>query len=93
MDDQVARIDQHPVAMRQAFDAERAEAGLLQVARQPFSDRADMTVRTADATTMWSPRADLPRCRLRYSSAFASSRLARTVFKAFPEDLARLPGA
>ena len=47
VDDHVAGIDQHPVERAHAFDAEIADAGVLQVAEQPVGDGADMAVRPA----------------------------------------------
>ena len=47
MDDDVARIDQHPVGAGQAFDARLAETGILQRLEELFGDGGDMAVRTA----------------------------------------------
>ncbi len=47
MDDDIADIDQHPVAMRQAFNAHRAKPGLFEVSCQMIGDGADVAVRTA----------------------------------------------
>jgi hypothetical protein len=44
VDDNVASIDQHPIAMRHAFDA-RHNAGFMQVFDYPVGDRPDMAVR------------------------------------------------
>ena len=46
MNDHVARIDQHPVAMRYAFDP-GGNAGLVQILDDPVGDRADMALRPA----------------------------------------------
>ncbi len=45
VDDDVAGVDQHPVAMRHALDAHAADAGLVQILEHAIRDRADMTVR------------------------------------------------
>ena len=47
MDDDVAAIDQHPVASRQAFDLGLAMAGVLERAHDVVGQGADVTVRTA----------------------------------------------
>ena len=47
MDDHVARVDEHPVALGSALDLGIAVAGILQVAQQVIGDGADMPVRTA----------------------------------------------
>src|SRR5258705_6371595 len=44
MDDDVARVDQHPVAMRHALDFDRADTRLGEVVEHARRDRADMTV-------------------------------------------------
>src|SRR5580700_321602 len=46
VNDHVARIDQHPVALRRAFDAGR-NAGFVQILDHPVGDRADMALRPA----------------------------------------------
>lgn len=46
MDDDIARIDEHPVAMRRALDARR-KTGLVEVLHDPVGDRSDMTIRSA----------------------------------------------
>src|SRR6202161_2572142 len=46
VNDHVARVDQHPVAMRNAFDP-RGDAGLSQILDDPVSNRTDMAVRPA----------------------------------------------
>src|SRR5437588_11983264 len=45
MDDHVARVDQHPVAMRQAFYPETGHAGALQLLAHMIRDRANMAMR------------------------------------------------
>jgi len=45
VDDHVAGVDQHPVAVRQALDPGLAGAGLFQRAHQVVGDGADMAVR------------------------------------------------
>src|SRR5690606_3080729 len=45
MDEQIAAIDQHPVGMRQALDADRALSRLLESPDDPFRNGRDMTVR------------------------------------------------
>ena len=47
MDDDRAGVDQHPVAVRQAFDPGLAVALFFQRAQQVVGHRADMAVRTA----------------------------------------------
>jgi hypothetical protein len=47
MDDHIARIDQNPIGMGQAFDLDIALAGLLELVRQLIGDRADMPVGAA----------------------------------------------
>jgi hypothetical protein len=47
VDDDVATIDQHPIASRQAFDLGLAMAGILQRAHDVVGQGADVTVRTA----------------------------------------------
>ena len=42
VDDHVACVDQHPVAMRHAFDADLADAGLVQVFDHAIGDRAHL---------------------------------------------------
>src|ERR1700692_319146 len=46
VNDHVTRIDQHPVALRRAFDAGR-NAGFVQILDDPVGDRADMALRPA----------------------------------------------
>src|SRR5579862_245330 len=46
VNDHVTRIDQHPVALRRAFDAGR-NAGFVQILDHPVGDRADMALRPA----------------------------------------------
>ena len=46
MNDDVARIDQHPIAMRHAFDAGR-NAGFVQILDDPVGHRSDMALRPA----------------------------------------------
>jgi len=46
VNDHVAGVDQHPVAMRNAFDA-GDDAGFVQVLDDPVGDRADMALRPA----------------------------------------------
>jgi hypothetical protein len=40
MDDDIARIDQNPIAGRQALDPRIAETGILEFADQAIADRA-----------------------------------------------------
>jgi hypothetical protein len=47
VDDDVAGIDQNPIGMRQALDANIALAGLFQLHRQLVGDGADMAVGAA----------------------------------------------
>src|SRR5690606_270925 len=47
VDDDVAGVDQHPIAMRQAFNADIATACRLEVVEQPIGDGADMALRSA----------------------------------------------
>ena len=47
VDDDVARIDQHPVAMRHAFDVKVLHAGIAELLEHVVRDRADMTVGAA----------------------------------------------
>jgi hypothetical protein len=47
VDDHIARIDQHPVGMRQTFDLDIALACLPELDRQLIGDRADVPVRAA----------------------------------------------
>src|SRR5262249_28368450 len=44
MHDDIAGVDQDPVAMRHAFDAHVADAGLVQVFDQAISDRAHLPI-------------------------------------------------
>jgi hypothetical protein len=44
--DHVMRIDQHPIALRQAFDVRRAVAPFLQPSRQILGQRRDVARRT-----------------------------------------------
>src|ERR1700689_5736620 len=46
VNDNVARVDQHPVAMRNAFHP-RGDASLAQILDNPIGNRPDMTVRPA----------------------------------------------
>ncbi len=52
MDDDVAAIDQHPVADLLALDRDHAVAGLLQALGQMVGDRHDLASRAAEAITM-----------------------------------------
>jgi hypothetical protein len=47
MDDDIASINQHPVAGRQTFDPGIAEVGVLEFADQPIADGCDMAARPA----------------------------------------------
>jgi hypothetical protein len=47
VDDRIAGIEQHPVAMRDAFDPGRWEACCAARARHPVGDRADVNVRAS----------------------------------------------
>jgi hypothetical protein len=44
VDDHIARIDQHPIGMGQAFNAQIALPGLLQLYRQLVGNGADMAI-------------------------------------------------
>jgi hypothetical protein len=46
VDDHVAGVDQHPVAMRHALDPEIAAAGRFQVIEKAVGDRPDVTLGT-----------------------------------------------
>ena len=45
MHDHVARIDQNPIALRQAFDVHAADAPFLQASREILGERGDMARR------------------------------------------------
>ncbi|GAB4537645.1 MAG: hypothetical protein Tsb0010_16770 [Parvularculaceae bacterium] len=47
MDDHIARVDQNPVAMGQAFDSEILDAQIFQPPLQAIRQRPDMAMRTA----------------------------------------------
>ena len=47
MDDHIAGVDQHPVAVRQAFDARAAAALVFQGAQKVVGQRADVALRAA----------------------------------------------
>lgn len=47
MDDDVTRIDQHPVTVRQALNAGLAVTGFLEGAQQVVRQSADVTMRAA----------------------------------------------
>ena len=60
MHDDVADVDQHPVAGRQAFDLDLAVAGVLQRAQYVIRQGADVAMRTARDKTLAMPRLIIP---------------------------------